>query len=69
MTFTQQTEMQKLIQTLARMDLPTDNITDEDEADDIMADLDEERLSSDANALYDMILAARGILKMKETKR
>jgi spore cortex formation protein SpoVR/YcgB (stage V sporulation) len=62
-TFRQQDEMAKLVEMLARMDTPTDGVTDEDQADDIMADLDDETLCSDANALYELIEAARAILK------
>ncbi|ARQ95246.1 hypothetical protein [Bradyrhizobium phage BDU-MI-1] len=49
----------KLVSQLARMDTPTDGVDDEDKADDIMADLDDERLCSDATALYEMIREAR----------
>ena len=65
MTFNQQTEMQKLIETIARMDTPIDGVTDEETADNILANRDDEQLCSDADALYELILAARGILKMK----
>lgn len=49
----------KLVSTLARMDTPTDGVEDEEKADDIMADLDDERLCSDASALYALIREAR----------
>jgi hypothetical protein len=49
----------EIIATLARMDTPTDGITDQNQADEIMADLDDERLCSDASALYALIRAAR----------
>jgi hypothetical protein len=54
--------MTEIIATLARMDTPTDGITDQDQADEIMADLDDERLCSDASALYELIRAARKLL-------
>jgi hypothetical protein len=45
------------------MDTPTDGVTDEEKADDIMADLDDERLCSDAGALYELIREARALAK------
>lgn len=65
MTFNQQTEMQKLIETLARMDTPYDNMEHdtEDNRESIAADLDDETLCSDAQALYALIEDARAILK------
>jgi hypothetical protein len=53
----------KLVSTLARMDTPTDGVTDEEKAHDIMADLDDERLCSDAGALYELIREARALAK------
>ena len=59
MTFDQNAEMQKLVQTLARMDLPDEQHDLEDENDDEAL----RRFMDDANALYDMIEHAREILK------
>jgi hypothetical protein len=53
----------KLVSTLARMDTPTDGVEDEEKRDDIMADLDDERLCSDASALYALIREARELSK------
>jgi hypothetical protein len=53
----------KLVSTLARMDTPTDGVEDEEKRDDIMADLDDERLCSNASALYELIREARRLCK------
>jgi hypothetical protein len=53
----------KLVSTLARMDTPTDGVEDEEKRDDIMAELDDERLCSDASALYELIREARALAK------
>ena len=55
--------MESIIRTLANMDTPTDGVTDQEQADDIMADLDDERLCSDASALYALIRQARELVK------
>jgi len=57
-TFDQHTEMEKLVQTLARMDLPGELSLD----DVIEVDLPA-RTRQDAEALYDMIQQAREILR------
>jgi hypothetical protein len=49
----------KLVSTLSRMDTPTDGVEDEEKAEDIMADLDDERLCSDVTAFYEIIREAR----------
>jgi ABC-type oligopeptide transport system substrate-binding subunit len=51
-----------LVGTLARMTTPTDGVTDQEEVEGIMADLDDETLCSDATALYEMIRKARKIV-------
>jgi len=56
MTFNQQDQMQKLIETLARMDVPADR--PDAEYEDEMA-----RAIDDATALYDLIEQAREILR------
>jgi hypothetical protein len=53
----------KLVSTLARMDTPTDGVKNEEKRDDIMADLDDERLCSDSSALYQLIREARALAK------
>lgn len=44
---------------LQAMDTPTDGVTDQDDADDIMSDLDDDTLCSDASELYELIRMAR----------
>lgn len=51
--------LRKLAEPLLRMDTPTDGVKDEEKAEDIMAELDDERLCSDASALYELIREAR----------
>lgn len=53
----------KLVSTLARMDTPTDGVEDEEKREDIMADLSDDRLCSDSNALYELIRQARELSK------
>jgi len=57
-TFDQHTEMEKLLQTLARMDLPAELSHDEIIETDM-----ETRTRQDAEVLYEMIDWARVILK------
>jgi len=59
-TIDQHTEMEKLVQTLARMDLPSEVPTSNE------ADL--QRVYDDAAALYDMIQQARDILKYARSR-
>jgi hypothetical protein len=58
MTFDQQASMQRLIETLARMDLPGD-------LDVPVPDDEISRAIDDAQALYDLIAQAREILKQR----
>jgi hypothetical protein len=60
-TFDQHTEMEKLVQTLARMDLPGE-VPTSNEADS------RSRAYDDATALYDMIQQARDILKYARSR-
>lgn len=53
--------LRKLAEPMSRMDTPTDGVMDEAKAEDIMADLDDERLCSDASAFYQLIREARQI--------
>lgn len=67
-TIKQLDAMQKLIETVARMTTPYDNMHREATDDDreaIAADLDDNELCSDAQALYRVIEEAREILKGK----
>jgi len=66
MTKAQQAELLRIVQALARMDTPTDGIEDEEEAEDTIAGLDDERLCSDAAALYHMIREARTAIDIVE---
>jgi hypothetical protein len=59
-TINQNTEMHKLVQTLARMDLPDEVPMSKIEAD--------QRAYDDATALYDMIQQARDILKYARSR-
>lgn len=52
-------KLEEFIGLLARMDTPTDGLTDEERADGVMGNLEEERLFSDASALYELIREAR----------
>jgi hypothetical protein len=53
--------LREIASPLSRMDTPTDKAKSEEQADDIMADLSDDRLCSDANALYSLIREARKI--------
>ena len=55
----------KLVSQLSRMDTPTDCVEDEEKRDDIMADLDDERLCSDVTAFYEIIREARQLAGKK----
>jgi hypothetical protein len=66
MTTAQQAELLRIVQALARMTTPTDGVEDDEEADDIMADLGDEQLCSDSAALYHMIREARTAIDIVE---
>jgi hypothetical protein len=51
--------LREIVSPLSRMDTPTDKAKNEDHAEEILADLDDERLCSDSSALYELIREAR----------
>jgi len=59
----QHTKMRVLLEQIARMTTPLDGFHGTvEEASEVMAALDDDRLCCDAEALYDIIRAARTIL-------
>ena len=50
-----------MVEQLARLTTPTDDVIDQEAADDIMADLDDETLCSDSSALYELVRQARAL--------
>jgi Tfp pilus assembly ATPase PilU len=69
MTFNQQDAMAKLLQTIARMDRPSDLANIANLPPDQRADAIVQRAVDDALALYDIIEEARAILKQKPKRR
>jgi hypothetical protein len=51
--------LRNIAEPMLRMDTPTDKARTEDQAEDIMAELGDDRLCSDAGALYGLIREAR----------
>jgi len=51
--------LRNIVSPLSQMDTPTDIARDEEHADDIMADLDDERLCGDVATFYEIIRDAR----------
>ncbi|MCS3890522.1 hypothetical protein [Bradyrhizobium elkanii] len=59
----------EMLSQLSRMDTPTDKARNAEHAEDIMADLDDERLCSDASALYALIRKARELSRTRKPRK